>query len=210
MSEFKDLTDINRQLADQSPLDIIRWAVDLNKEIIVTTNFGPYEAVILHMATQVKPDIPVVWIDSGYNTHETYLTAEKIIQDLNLNLHVFIPEMTAARRDALMGGIPEVDSEQHEEFTRQVKLEPFQRAMTTMKPEVWLTAIRRDQTAFRQGLDIVSHGPFNVLKVAPLLNWTEADMEKYRQEHDLPQVENYFDPTKVLGNRECGLHTMAS
>lgn len=210
MNELRDLSDINRQLADQRPEDIIRWAIELDKETIVTTNFGPYEAVILHMATRIKPNLPVVWIDSGYNTPETYLTAEKIIQDLDLNLHVFIPEITAARRDTLMGGIPEVDSEEHDEFTRQVKLEPFQRALDTMQPEVWLTAIRREQTAFRQGLDIVSHGPNDVLKVAPLLNWTEADMESYRREHNLPQVSNYFDPTKVIGNRECGLHTMAS
>lgn len=210
MSEFNDLSDINRQLADQNPEDIMRWAVDLDKDIIVTTNFGPYEAVILHMAVQVKPDIPVVWIDSGYNTAETYLKAERVIRDLNLNLHVFQPAMTAARRDALFGGIPAVDTEEHEEFTRQVKLEPFQRAMTTMQPEVWLTAVRRDQTAFREGMDIVSDGPFNVLKVAPLLNWTQAEMEQYRQQHALPQVDDYFDPTKVHGNRECGLHTMAS
>jgi len=203
-----DLHSVNRELTGRSPQDIIRWTVEQSDDVIVTTNFGPYEAVILHMATQVRPDIPVLWIDSGYNTAETYLTAEQIIRDLRLNLRVFIPEMTAARRDALMGGIPPIDTELHEVFTHQVKLEPFLRALATARPEFWLTAVRREQTAFRQNLEIVSEGPNGVLKVAPLLNWTESEMETYRREHDLPQVENYFDPTKVEGDRECGLHTM--
>lgn len=210
MTNVLDLPTINQQLAGQSPLSIIQWAVGLQQKIIVTTNFGPFEAVILHMASRVKPDVPVVWIDSGYNTRETYQVAERIINTLQLQVHVFIPEMTAARRDALMDGIPDVDSELHAEFTRQVKLEPFQRALATLQPDIWLTAVRKEQTAFRQTLDIVSHGPGRILKVAPVLNWTERDMKTYLHDHQLPQVEHYFDPTKVLGNRECGLHTMAS
>lgn len=210
MTNVLDLPTINQQLAGQSPLSIIQWAVGLQQKSVVTTNFGPFEAVILHMASGVKPDIPVVWIDSGYNTRETYQVAERIINTLQLQVHVFIPEMTAARRDALMDGIPDVDSKLHAEFTRQVKLEPFQRALATLQPDIWLTAVRKEQTAFRQTLDIVSHGPGRILKVAPVLNWTERDMKTYLHDHQLPQVEHYFDPTKVLGNRECGLHTMAS
>ena len=115
--------------------------------------------------------------------------------------------MTAARRSALMGGIPNPDTELHAEFTRQVKLEPFQRVLSSIKPDIWLTAIRKDETDFRKTLEVVSNGPNGMMKVAPFLYWTEVDMEGYLYEHDLPQVNKYYDPTKVEDNRECGLHT---
>jgi len=203
-----ELEQINSRLAGKSPVEVIDWAMKLDKKAILTTTFGPFSAVILHMVTRKYPDIPVVWIDSGYNTRETYLTAEKIMKDLNLNMHIYTPVLTSARRDALMNGIPEVNSDEHRLFTWEVKLEPFQRVMNTMKPGVWLTAIRKDETDFRKSLDIVSMGPNGILKVAPLFNWTELDMEEYLYENDLPQVEEYYDPTKAQTNRECGLHTM--
>ena len=192
----------------QSPKEIIEWVLAQNKNAIVTTSFGPFSAVMLHLATQIKSDIPVVWVDSGYNTLETYTYAEQLIQELNLNIEILIPKMTAARRNALMNGIPSVDSDLHAEFTRQVKLEPFQEMLESRKPDYWLTAIRKDETAFRKSLEVFSDGPGDIVKVAPFLNWTEVDMEGYLYEHGLPQVVKYKDPTKVDENRECGLHTM--
>jgi len=202
-----DLVSANRELTGKSPEQIIQWTVAQRKRCLVTTSFGPLSAVMLHLATRVQPDIQIVWVDTGYNTRETYLYAEKLIQDLRLNIQVYTPILSAARRSALMGGIPAPGSELHEEFTRQVKLEPFQRVLKELKPAIWLTAIRMDETDFRKTLDVVSHGPNGILKVAPFLNWTEIDMEGYLYEHDLPQVSKYYDPTKVEANRECGLHT---
>lgn len=208
MSAAIQIHDEHSQLSLQSPQEHIEWVVAQNKKAIVTTSFGPFSAVMLHLATRVKADIPVFWVDTGYNTLETYTYAEGLIQDLQLNIQVFIPEMTAARRGALMNGIPNVDSEWHAEFTRQVKLQPFQRMLESVKPDFWLTAIRKDETDFRKTLDVISEGPNGITKVAPFLNWTEVDMEGYLYEHNLPQVSKYKDPTKVEENRECGLHTM--
>ncbi len=67
----------NDELRDQSPLEIVRWAVSqAGGRAIVSTNFRPYEAVVLHLATQVQPDIPVLWVDHGYNRPATYHHAE--------------------------------------------------------------------------------------------------------------------------------------
>jgi phosphoadenosine phosphosulfate reductase len=173
----------------------------------LTTNFRPYESVILHLVAQQRPDIKVLWVDSGYNTSATYRFAEKLIKDLNLNVVTYIPEMTAARRNVLMGGIPDVTDPLHEEFSYQVKIEPFQRALAELKPDVWFNAIRKDQTEFRQTLDVLSYSKDGVLKVAPLFNLSEADLDDYLAEHSLPNELDYFDPTKALETRECGLHT---
>ena len=202
-----DLQAANQHLAQRSADEIVRWALERSERPLVTTNFRPFEAVSLHLVTQVKPDIQVLWVDSGYNTSATYRFAESLIERLNLNIHTYIPQMSSARRNVLMGGIPDVDDPQHEEFTRQVKLEPFQRALGELRPDLWFNAIRKDQTEFRQSLDVVSQSRDGVLKVAPLFHWNDADLEAYLERFALPNELDYFDPTKALETRECGLHT---
>lgn len=202
-----DLQAANHYLDQRSADEIVRWALERSQRPLVTTNFRPYEAVILHLITQVKPEIQVLWVDSGYNTSATYRFAESLIERLDLNIVTYIPQVSSARRNVLMGGIPDVDDPQHEEFTRQVKLEPFQRALSELKPDLWFNAIRKDQTEFRQSLGVVSQSRDAVLKVAPLFHWSEADLEAYLERFALPNELDYFDPTKALETRECGLHT---
>lgn len=201
-----DLEKINAELKDKSPAEIVKWSIETNLKLIATTKFGPHSAALLHLVTQQKPDTTILWADHGYNTKPTYLFAEELIKKLNLNMEIYRPEMTSAHRDAIMGGIPELDDELHAEFTRQVKLEPFNNAFDELQPEIWLTGIRKDQTDFRQSLDIVTMSQRGVYKVAPLFNWTEIDLEGYLYENDLPTERDYYDPTKILSNRECGLH----
>ena len=92
MSAANQNYDDAHHLASQSPRDYIEWVIAQNKKAIVTTSFGPFSAVMLHLATSIKADIPIFWIDTGYNTLETYLYAEGLIKDLKLNIEVFIPE----------------------------------------------------------------------------------------------------------------------
>ena len=208
MIDWLDVEQQNAELQNKSPQEIIEWALAFDKKAIVSTTFGPFSAVILHMVTQQKADIPVLWVDSGYNTDETYKTADKIIKEMNLNMHIYIPQITSARRNALMGGVPDINDDEHEVFTRQVKLEPFQLALRELKPDIWITAIRKEETDFRKSLDILTEGPNGILKVAPVFNWNELDMEEYLYGNDLPQVNDYYDPTKAIKGRECGLHTL--
>lgn len=198
---------LNSQFAAQSPQAIITHAFSLPGKAVVTTHFGPLEAVILHMVTQVKPDVQVIWIDHGYNTKATYRCAEAIIQRLALNVDVFTPRISAARQEAALGGIPNYTEDSHKLFTENFKLEPFRRAMATHQPAIWLTALRKEQTEFRQSLNVFTQDDKGVLKVAPLFNWTEEQMRRYLSEHNLPNEDSYYDPTKALENRECGLHT---
>src|SRR5690606_35513931 len=83
------LAALNQEYASKQPQDVIAYALSLPGKAVVTTHFGPFEAVILHMASQVKPDVQVIWVDHGYNTKATYRCAEKVIQRLKLNVDVF-------------------------------------------------------------------------------------------------------------------------
>ena len=202
-----DIAALNQEFEGKAPQQIIARALGLPGKAIITTHFGPLEAVILHMACQVKPDIQVVWVDHGYNTKATYRCAEEIIRKLVLKVDVFTPKVSAARQDAALGGIPMYTEDSHVAFTEHFKLEPFRRAMATHSPDIWLTALRKEQTEFRQSLQVFTQDNKGVLKVAPLFHWSEAQMRDYLAEHELPNEDSYYDPTKALENRECGLHT---
>src|SRR4051794_13730 len=169
----------NAELRGKSPLEIVRWAIaQTNGRAIVSTNFRPYEAVLLHLCAQVQPDIPVLWVDHGYNRPATYQHAEQLKEHLKLNLKAYLPQMTPAHRDALHGPIPGPEQEEGlKQFSALMKLEPFQRGMRELAPAVWLTALRKVQNPNRAGLDILSHDAnFGTLKVSPVFYLTDADM----------------------------------
>lgn len=202
----ESIKKLNAQFKGIPPTEIVSWAVKNSKKAVVTTNFRPYEVAILYAVSEVKSDIPVIWCDTGYNTPNTYRHAEELIGGLGLNVKLYVPKQTSAHRDVVMG-IPGIDDPKHAEFTRQVKLEPFQRAMADYKPDVWFTNLRKGQTALRDSLDVLSLGKDGVLKVSPFYHWSDAQLDAYLTERNLPNEHKYFDPTKVLENRECGLHT---
>tara|TARA_R110001599_G_scaffold353885_1_gene602457 strand:- start:30747 stop:31382 length:636 start_codon:yes stop_codon:yes gene_type:complete len=205
-----DLESVNASLRNASPQEVVRWALDLGRKTIATTSMGRNAAVMLHLVGQVDKEVPTIWVDTGYNLRDTYVVAERLIRDLEVNIHVYSPEMTSERRNAIMGGIPTIDEEErHTEFTRQVKLEPFGQALQDFAPEVWLTGIRREETEHRKTLDIVSMDNRGIIKVAPIFYWSEDDVDGYMSQQKLPTCRHYFDPTKVQDGRECGLHTAA-
>ena len=206
-----EIAEANEVLRDKSPLEVIEWAIArADGRAIVSTNFRPYEAVILHLVRQVQPNIPVLWVDHGYNREATYKHAEELKAKLGLNIQAFVPKLTAAHYDAAHGGMPEPTEENEEAikaFSTVMKLEPFQRGMRELAPTVWLTALRKVQNPNRAELDIVSpDGNFNSVKVSPVFHWSDEQMEAYLVEHDLPNEWDYFGPAKADEKRECGLH----
>ena len=202
----------NVELRGKSPLEITRWAVDLARstggKAIVSTNFRPHEAVVLHLATQAQADIPVLWVDHGYNRPATYKHAEELKQLLGLNLKAYLPKITPAHRDAIEGPVPTPENEEAlKKFSAVMKLEPFQRGMKELAPTIWITALRKVQNPNRAELDIVSDDAnFGSLKISPVFYLSDAEMESYLEEHKLPNEWDYFDPAKADEKRECGLH----
>lgn len=203
------ISQANAELRGKSPLEIVRWAIaQANGRAIVSTNFRPYEAVVLHLAVQAQSDIPVLWVDHGYNRPATYQHAEDLRKSLKLNIKAYIPKMTVAHREAIYGPVPTTDDEAGlKQFSAQMKLEPFQRGMKELAPTIWITALRKVQNPNRAELDIVSEDKnFGALKVSPVFYFSDADMETYLKQHNLPNEWDYFDPAKADDKRECGLH----
>ena len=193
------------KLKGVDPKGIVEWALKNAQKPLITTNFRPYEVAILHLVTQIEPNIKVVWCDTGYNTSNTYRHAHDLIKRLQLNIEIYVPQQSVGYRNITLG-IPEIDTPEHKLFSEQVKLEPFQRAMKEHVPDVWFTNLRKGQTAFRDSIDVLSETKDGTLKVSPFYHFSDEELDQYLQQYDLPNEFNYYDPTKALANRECGIH----
>ena len=200
-----ELARINTEMGHDAQA-LTRWALGRGQRAIVTTNFRPFEAVILHLVTQVQPDVPVVWMDNGYNTEATYRYADEVTKQLGLNLKIYLPLRSRAHREAVDGPTPALDDPRHAAFTQEVKLEPFARALRETAPQVWFTALRATDSAVRAQMEPVSINPDGLIKVAPLLHWSSKQLHDYCVQHGLPNNFDYVDPTKGEDQRECGLH----
>ena len=205
LKKLINIEELNKGFREKSPKEIVKWAFELKRKTIITTNFRPYESAILHVVTKENALTKVIWCDSGYNTPQTYKHAETLIEQLQLKIALYVPKQTVAHRNSVLG-LPTIDSDKHALFTEQVKLEPFRRAMKEHQPEIWFTNLRKGQTAFRNSIDILSFSKDGILKVSPFYHWSDKELDVYLEEHHLPNELRYFDPTKVESNRECGLH----
>ncbi len=200
-----NIEKLNKELKYKTPEEIIDWALTLTKRRIVTTSFGVYSAVLLSTFYKKDKDINVLWCDTGFNVPETYSHANSLIKRFNLNINVYSPLISAAYLQSLIG-IPTIDHPKHDDFSEIVKLEPFRRALKKHNPELWFTNIRVRQTELRNFKDILSYSKDGILKVSPFYYWSDSDLDNYLKENSLPKNETYFDPTKALVNRECGIH----
>lgn len=184
---------------------VLHW-IESQDSVLLSTSFSKHSSVLLHLIVERIPNIPVLWVDTGYNTESTYRYIEEVKQLLNLNLFIYHPLRSAKHRESV-GDFKQNSDPGYEDFSEEVKLEPFKRALRELGPAYWITGVRREETDYRRTMKIVSPGPENVVKVAPLLEWTEAQLDNYIDKHRLPSPLDYYDPTKTNPHLECGLQT---
>lgn len=188
-----NLDKIEQQLANVKSSDLVQWGQEtFGDRMVMTTSFGIQAAVMLHLVTEIIPDIPVVWVDTGYLPAETYRFAERLTQRLKLNLKVYQSPLSPARMEALHGKLWEKnDVEAFNLYDYIRKVEPMQRALKELNAKAWLAGLRSDQTEHRQTLQKVELQE-GVYKIYPILDWHSRDVYKYLTAHDLP-YHPFFD-----------------
>ena len=210
----------------------VQWAYEqFGEALVLSTSFGIQSAVMLHLAVQVNPAIPVIFIDTGYLFKETYVFANKLGKRLNLNLQKYQPLMSGAEQEALDGKLWEQGRKGLEKYNFIRKVEPMNRALQALKAQAWLTGLRRDQSSSREKLNILQLQN-KTLKIHPVVDWTDRDVFKYLQKHDLPyhplwkkgyvSVGDVHSTSKLMPGmrksdtrfggvkRECGLHEISN
>lgn len=182
-----DLKVISQKLADQEASQIVQWAAATFEDgLVMSTSFGIQSAVMLHLVTQIVPDIPIIWVDTGYLPPATYHFAEELTERLKLNLQVYQSHLSPARMETLYGKLWQEDNlEALNLYDYLRKIEPMQRALKELNATAWLAGLRRDQTNYRQQLQVINRQG-EQYKILPILSWNSRDIYYYLQEHNLP------------------------
>lgn len=188
-----DLEAINQQFAQAKSEEIVAWADETFGEgLVMSTSFGIQAAVMLHLVTQVVPNIPIIWVDTGYLPAETYRFAEDLTNRLNLNVKVYQSPISPARMEALYGQLWTLeDVEAFNFYDKMRKVEPMQRALQDLKATAWLAGLRSDQTNHRKSLEFVGRQG-SQYKVLPILQWNSKQIYDYLTAYDLP-YHPFFD-----------------
>lgn len=227
-SRQRALDHCNAQFAERSAEGRIEWALEhLPGRQVLTSSFGAQAAVSLHLLTKQVPDIPVVFIDTGYLFRETYRFVDELTERLSLNLEVYRSRTSPAWQEARYGrrwdqGVAGLDAYNYEN-----KVEPMERALRELGVGTWFAGLRRDQAASRARVPFLDWSGER-WKVHPIADWSDRDVYLYLRDNDLPyhplwergyvsigDVHTtrslhdvaHVDETRFFGlKRECGLH----
>jgi len=220
--------EINTALAGKNAGERVGWLYEqFGTRLVLSSSFGLQAAVMLHLVSENAPEVPVIWLDTGYLFPETYLYAEELIERLNVNVQVYQPVLTAARQEARYGKLWEQGEEGNSRYGLINKVEPMNRALQELGTDVWLSGLRRAQSSTRVNRRF-SEQQKRTLKVYPILDWSDDDVAAYYAEHRLPKhpleaqgyqtMGDWHSTSPVIegesaegsrfgGNKyECGLH----
>ncbi len=222
------LAGINAELEAMTAQERVRWACDhLEGELVLSSSFGIQAALMLHLVSQVRPDIPVILTDTGYLFPETYRFIDELTERLSLNLKIYRAELSPAWQEARYGRLWEQGVEGISRYNQLNKVEPMARALKELNAKTWFSGLRREQSGSRAALPVlaVQRGLFKFL---PVIDWSNKDVHYYFKEHELPyhplweqgyvsvgdvQTTAKWEPgmteeqTRFFGlKRECGLH----
>lgn len=222
------LAGVNAELEAMSAAERVRWAFEhLEGELVLSSSFGIQAALMLHLVTRVRPDVPVILTDTGYLFPETYQFIDQLTERLDLNLRIYRAELSPAWQEARYGKLWEQGVEGIGRYNQLNKVEPMARALRELNAKTWFSGLRREQSGSRASLPVlaVQRGLFKFL---PVIDWSNKDVHYYFKEHDLPyhplweqgyvsvgdvQTTAKWEPgmteeqTRFFGlKRECGLH----
>ncbi|MEJ6474957.1 phosphoadenylyl-sulfate reductase [Pseudoalteromonas piscicida] len=222
------LADANALLTDKTAEQRVAWALEhLPETHFLSSSFGIQAAVMLHLLTQQRPDIPVVLTDTGYLFPETYQFIEELSARLSLNLKVYRAKQSPAWQEAVHGKLWEQGEAGIKKYNTLNKVEPMSQALQDLNAGTWFSGLRRQQSSTRADKPIVELSRGTV-KFYPIIDWHNRDVYQYLTKFDLPyhplweqgyvsmgdvHTTRKLEPgmteeeTRFFGlNRECGLH----
>jgi phosphoadenosine phosphosulfate reductase len=205
--------------------DIVRWAAEaFGERVLVSQSMA--NTAVAHLVHGVAPHIPAVFLDTGYHFEETLRTRDELQRRTGLPLLNITPRQTVAEQDAEHGA--ELWRRDPDLCCRLRKVEPMEEML--LGYDAWITGLRISVAPHRAGTPIVEFDERRgVLKIAPVLDWSDDDLLRYTLENDVvvnPLIYQGYpsigcepcthpvaegeDPRagrwRGLGKNECGLH----
>lgn len=168
-------------LAGAEAIDILRWTDEhLAGSYAIAASME--NAVLIHLASRVRPGVDVIFLDTGYHFAETIGTRDAVEATYDVNVITVRPEHTVAEQDSRLGA--NLFARDPNECCRLRKVEPLAGVLHGYCG--WVTGIRRVQSKTRADAPVIAFDEiFGTVKVNPLATWTDEDVERYIEEHEV-------------------------
>ena len=168
----------------------------------MTCSFQAEDMVVLHLLREYRPDIPVVFLDTGYHFAETYEYRDRMAAAWRLNLVNLQPRQTVAEQESAFGILYQSAPDR---CCALRKVEPLFAALEAY--DVWLTGLRREQSKSRAGLlpadDFRLPSGKHLRKISPLALWTNREVWAYLKQHEIPALPLYDRGYTSIGCEPC-------
>lgn len=174
--------EASRYLAGAETEEILEWVWEtFAPKVALSSSFQQQSLPLLHIASRVVPEMPVLFLDTGFHFPETLSFKAEIEQLLGLRVQIVRPELGHEGFRRIHG---ELYRSNPDLCCHINKVEPIKQALGSL--DAWVTGIRRDQTPARAHARVLSLSSEGIVKVCPMLSWTRRDVWDYINRHDLP------------------------
>ncbi len=178
----------NKELSDKTAEQILTFFLEkFQGKIALSTSLGLEDQVLTHMVADIDPATRIFTLDTGRLFPETYDLMDRTAKKYGIKLEVFFPNAGEIEEMVAEKGINLFyeSIENRKLCCRLRKLVPLARAMHGL--DAWITGLRREQSVTRENMQVVEWDENNnMLKINPLINWTEQQAWDYAKEHHVP------------------------
>lgn len=200
MSVTEAGVDYEAMTAEALVAQILRESA--GKGVCLTNSFQTEDMVVLHMLKQYLPDVPVIFLETGYHFKEVIAYRDRMVAEWRLNLVNAMPVTTLAEHESKFGLLYLVNPT---ECCRIRKVEPLMRSLNPF--DWWFTGLRREQSPTRAGLQKVEDHKLptdrHLKKVSVLADWTWDQVTGYAKAHGIPELELYARGYTSIGCEPC-------
>src|SRR5262245_7435697 len=195
-----DLAAVNRELESAAPERILAWTWEhYRPDVLLTCSFQHDGVVLAHMLREIAPEVPVVFINTGFHFPETLAYRDEIVQRFGIKLvelHPIMPRAEFAERHGL-----DLYARNPDLCCHINKVEPLRRYLPGM--QAWINGRRRDQAATRSVIHVVEAYQDGLVKVNPLASWSSRDTFYYLERHGIPHHPLFEKGYASIGCAPC-------
>lgn len=178
---MKTYDQLNSEFEKETPQRILEWAIKTHPgKTGLSSSFGGTSAALIHMAIKIEPNIPLLFLDTGFLFKETHQFMEQLKSRLHLNVKTF-------RASAAQIAQTKMNLETKKETglcCDDAKISLMQQSLKGL--DCWIAGLQRSQSQTRKSIKIIEDLGMGLLKVHPLANWTSRDIYQYMMANDLP------------------------
>ncbi|HJU58076.1 MAG TPA: phosphoadenylyl-sulfate reductase [Actinomycetota bacterium] len=200
-----ELASLNERFETTDPREIVGWALEGSglESIALASAFQAEGTCVMHMATRIRPDVPIMFLETGFHFDQTLEFKRRLTKRLGLNVVEVAGEYTPESQAAAFG--PRLYERDADRCCQINKVEPMFEALSDL--DAWITAFRRDSSPTRASAPIVDRYELEpgrwIVKVNPVATWTRRDTWAYLREHDLPHNPLYDLGYASIGCAPC-------